>query len=233
MLVKYINQAFFISFIIFGFLLLNKCATPVGANSIDDGINYSQQQNIIAEFPSEELNQGEIDGLIYMREEEKLARDVYISLYNYWGKRVFNNISVSENRHMESIKILLNKYNIEDPVNIDSIGLFKNETLHVLYDSLIQKGYSSMIEALKVGALIEEIDIIDIQRELENNVDNQDIKFVYNNLFKGSENHLRAFVRNLSRQAINYSPQVMVLSEYQLIINDVQTRGGKKSNRRR
>ena len=62
------------------------------------------------------LTQGEIDGLIHMRVEEKLARDVYLTLFDTWGLSIFNNIAVSEQRHMDAIKNLLDKYGIEDPV---------------------------------------------------------------------------------------------------------------------
>ncbi len=97
--------------------------------------------------------------------------------------------------------------------------MFKNETLQGLYNTLIEQGSVSLIEALKVGALIEEIDILDIQNELNEHVDNQDVTFVYDNLLKGSRNHLRAFVRNLSRQGVEYTPQKLSEEQYLAIIN--------------
>jgi len=201
------------------------CTSSLEANS---GINNGEQaisESTINDFPIEDLNQGEIDGLIFMREEEKLARDVYITLYEKWGKRVFTNISSAEQTHTDIIKMLINKYELTDPVEIDSIGVFQNEVLQGLYITLTQQGSSSLIEALKVGALIEEIDILDIQRELDEHVDNQDITFVYENLMKGSRNHLRAFVRNLSRQGVSYSPQKLSEDEYLSIISSPWERG--------
>lgn len=97
--------------------------------------------------------------------------------------------------------------------------MFKNETLQDLYNTLIDQGCVSLIEALEVGALIEEIDILDIQNELDEHVDNQDVTFVYDNLLKGSRNHLRAFVRNLSRQGVEYTPQKLSEEQYLAIIN--------------
>jgi hypothetical protein len=155
-----------------------------------------------------------------MREEEKLARDVYITLNELWNRRVFGNISGSEQRHMDAIKTLIDRYQLDDPVGVDSLGMFKNKTLQELYNKLIEQGSVSLIEALKVGALIEEIDILDIQNELNEQVDNQDINFVYSNLLKGSYNHLRAFVRNLNRTGVIYIPQKLSENEYLSIISE-------------
>jgi hypothetical protein len=120
---------------------------------------------------------------------------------------------------MDAIKTLLDRYELDDPVGADILGVFKNETLQDLYNALIDQGSISQIEALKVGALIEEIDILDIQHELDEHVDSQDVAFVYSNLIKGSRNHLRAFVRNLSRQGVDYTPQKLSEEQYLAIIN--------------
>ena len=183
-----------------GLFNLISCSSSLEAGTDNTKNTQSITAVTIAEFPLEELSEGEIDGLIFMREEEKLARDVYIAMYDKWEKRVFNNISESEQRHMDALKTLFDRYELDDPVGVNSLGVFKNETLQDLYNTLIDQGSVSLIEALKVGALIEEIDILDIQNELDEHVDNQDVTFVYDNLLKGSRNHLRAFVRNLSRQ---------------------------------
>lgn len=169
----------------------------------------------------------ETDGLLFMREEEKLARDVYLVLYEKWNRIVFANIASSEQKHTDAIKVLLDQYEITDPVDVDSIGIFKNEILQALFVSLIEQGNISLVEALKVGALIEEIDILDIQNELDAYVQNEDIRIVYENLIKGSKNHLRAFVRNLSRQGIDYVPQKLDNVLYQSIINGNQGRSKK------
>lgn len=49
---------------------------------------YSQNSELgayLLNLPKEELNQTEIDGIMLMREEEKLAHDVYLTLHNKWG----------------------------------------------------------------------------------------------------------------------------------------------------
>ena len=188
----------------------------------------------IETLPKEELNTNEETGLVYMREEEKLARDVYITLYQTWNQKVFNNISKAEQRHTNAIKMLLNKYDLEDPMEVDDFGVFKNEDLQNLYNSLIETGKKSLVDALKVGASIEEIDIIDLIRYQEQ-IDNQDIILVYDNLTRGSRNHLRAFVKNLENEGVTYTAQYMPEEDFLAIINSAMERGkmgtkGKKGN---
>ena len=86
------------------------------------------------------------------------------------------------------------------------------------------KGTKSLIDALEVGATIEEVDIVDIQEYLKD-VDNEDIKVVYENLLKGSRNHLRAFVSTLERYGVEYKPQFLSPEEYEEIVTSPMERG--------
>lgn len=173
----------------------------------------------------------EIRGLIFMREEEKLARDVYLTFNNLWNQRVFENISESEQRHMDALKIILDNYGITDPVSTDSVGVFTNTTLQELYDTLIEQGSANLIDALKAGALIEEIDILDLRKELDENVSSDDLRIVYENLLRGSRNHLRAFNRNLAAEGIEYIPQKLPLEDFNEIINSEWEKGSASCNR--
>jgi hypothetical protein len=141
-----------------------------------------------------QLSQAEANDLAFMREEEKLARDVYITLYDEWNLRVFSNISASEQRHTDAVLGLLVKYGLPDPT-VD-FGHFTNPDLQALYDNLVATGLLSELDALMVGALIEEVDMEDIVVAMER-TDEADILTVYGNLLAGSENHLQAFVRNI------------------------------------
>ena len=154
------------------------------------------------------LSDEEASGLLYMVEEEKLARDVYLTLYNETGLKVFERIAESEQRHMDAVLGLIEKYNLTAPDTLDQVGVFQNEELQNLYDQLVEQGSQSTVDALKVGALIEETDIKDLEEWIAK-TDNEDIKQVYSNLMKGSENHLRAFVRNLEAQGVSYTAQVL------------------------
>jgi len=170
------------------------------------------------EYPVQELSQDEIEAILYMREEEKLARDVYLTLYNETGLMIFRNIAFSEQRHMDMVLALIDKYNLTDPVAGMGVGEFNSTEMQTLYEELVKRGSESEVEALKVGALIEEIDIKDLDEWLKV-VDNDDIRAVFMSLRGGSENHLRAFTGLLeSRYGVTYTPQVLSEEEYRAIV---------------
>ena len=94
------------------------------------------------------ITQEEIDGLIHMRIEEKLARDVYSVLGAAYNSQVFLNIKLSEQAHMNAVKRMLDKYNIPDPLTSDEVGVFPDPTFQSLYDQLIAQGSVSLYEGL-------------------------------------------------------------------------------------
>jgi len=146
-----------------------------------------------------DLSEVEADGLSFMREEEKLARDVYLMLYEQWGIRIFKNIAEAEETHMSAVAGLLERYGLPDPAADTAVGVFTNPELQALYDQLMEEGSQSLADALRVGALVEEVDIIDLETYIAQ-TDNEDVLLVYQNLLKGSFNHLRAFTSTLERQ---------------------------------
>ena len=150
------------------------------------------------------LSQDEIDGLLFMREEEKVARDSYITLGGKWGLVIFDNIASSEQSHMDAVKDLIDKYGLPDPV-IPGVGEFTNEELQQLYDHLMLWGREYLMDSLYVGAAIEETDMIDIQQAI-NLASHNDIISTYDSLMCGSRNHLRAFVRQIEANGGVYDP---------------------------
>ena len=187
--------------------------------------------------PISPLSDAEIEGILYMREEEKLARDVYLTLYEVWGLPVFENIARSEATHMEVVGTLIDRYGLADPAAAE-VGVFTNPTLQGLYDQLVADGRTSLADALRVGAAIEEIDILDLQERLAQ-TDQADIELVYENLMKGSRNHLRAFASTLTRQTgETYQPQYLDPASYESIVNSARETGagqgqgrGQRGNR--
>jgi hypothetical protein len=145
-----------------------------------------------------QLTQPEIDSLLYMREEEKLARDSYLTLYDKWGLQIFSNIASSEMIHMSKIKDLLDRYGLPDPAAGHPVGAFTNPVLQQLYDDLMVQGSQSPTEALKVGVTIEEVDIQDLQHYLSL-TNRTDITQVYTKLMNASYNHLSAFNNQLGQ----------------------------------
>jgi hypothetical protein len=179
---------------------------------------------LISSLPHEELSESEIKGLMQMREEEKLARDVYSTLYQEWDHQIFRNIAQSEQRHMDAVKTLLDKYNLIDPVIDDTVGVFSDPELQNLYYELVGKGRISHNQALFVGAMIEDLDIFDL-KEFIQEADNVDIKTVYQNLMKGSRNHLRAFVSRLTAYGDTYEAIYLTQEEIDEIVNSAMERG--------
>lgn len=179
---------------------------------------------------STDLTDEEIESLLYMREEEKLARDVYIVLGDlYSSLKIFENIANSEQRHMDSIKNLLDKYGLEDPAEGNDIGEFTNQDLQNLYTTLVNEGKQSLIDALTVGGKIEEIDIIDLKNYI-NITDKPDIIKVFSNLLDGSKNHLRAFVKELDKQGVTYEPFYLSQEEFDEIIDEKSLQNKNQQN---
>jgi len=182
---------------------------------------YAQPKN--GRVSNEALNSTEIASLLFMREEEKMARDVYIKMYGAWNDSVFDNIASSEQEHMDAIKVLLDKYNLTDPV-IDSIGVFNDPELQHQYDELLESGEVSHMEGLRVGALIEEVDMKDIQEAIDT-IENEDMISTYESLLKGSRNHLRSFVAKIEEQGVVYEAQLLTQEEVDAIVDSPIERG--------
>ncbi|NOX46270.1 MAG: DUF2202 domain-containing protein [Chlorobi bacterium] len=163
-------------------------------------------------------------GIKHMREEEKLARDVYDYMYVKWNTITFDNISNSEQVHMDRMLDLVNLFNIDDPA-LPEPREFVDQGLQDLYDNLIAIGDNSLIDALIVGATIEEVDILDLH-EYTNATDNENIKCVYGNLTKGSRNHLRSYYHKLEGMGVTYTPQFLTEEEFYSIVDTPHEIGG-------
>ena len=179
----------------------------------------------LAKLPLENLSAAEKASLVLMREEEKLARDVYLTLGRKYDLNVFVNIPRAEQRHMDRIGELLARYDVPDPIADDSMGEFTNPQLRALYKEMVEKGSESATAALQVGATIEDLDLHDLESALADDIDNQDIQQVFGNLAKGSRNHLRAFAGQLTAHGASYEPQHISDEAYALIVNSDWERG--------
>lgn len=142
------------------------------------------------------LSEEETASLLYMFEEEKLARDVYNAMYSLWGHNIFLKIATSEQNHMDAVQTLLERYGVPVPQN--GPGIFSDLDLAAFYTSLMETGSQTLVDALNVGVTIEETDIQDLEAQLEV-MTRKDISRVYSNLLQGSINHLRSFNKVLSK----------------------------------
>lgn len=158
--------------------------------------------------------------VLRMREEEKMARDVYMVMNDKWGQQVFSHISESEIYHMSQMKLWVDKFNLVDPVsrNNDKRGLFTDQSLQKLYNELTTSGLQSREAAFRAGAKVEEVDILDLKAALAE-TSNAELQSTYKYLINASENHLRAFVRNLKTLGIDYKPVLMIQKEFDEILN--------------
>jgi len=162
-------------------------------------INSSEQtqdpSSLVNSFPISELSEEQKEDLIFMYQEEKVARDVYLAMYDMWNLQIFSNIAKAEQSHMDAVKALLVKYDLEIPVVSDTRGEFELDELQSLYNTLMISASVSSNEALKVGKLIEETDIADLEERIVDAP--EDIKIVYQNLLSGSYSHLNAFTKQI------------------------------------
>ncbi|MFB6134622.1 MAG: DUF2202 domain-containing protein [Halanaeroarchaeum sp.] len=184
-----------------------------GASSVDN----EALDEWLASASTGDLTETERADLRFMREEEKVARDVYLVLADEWGLQVHTNIAESEQSHMDAMLSLIELYDQEDPAT-DTIGEFTNHDLQALFDTLVAWGKESTLASLKVGCRIEEKDIRDIQIRIDR-TDEEPIDRVYENLVKGSRNHLRAFYRVLTRRGGTYDPVIISQEKFDEIVN--------------
>ncbi|WP_397363012.1 DUF2202 domain-containing protein [Olleya sp. R77988] len=184
------------------FTLLNACSDD---NEEDNNDTISQT-----------LTEADKNALLFMLEEEKLARDTYQYLDDLWAINQFSNIKLSEQTHMNLVSNLLDYYNVE--YNILPVGEFVNQELQNFYNQFVIDGQVNQSNALQIGATIEDLDIVDLESNL-NATTNTSIIEVFENLQCGSRNHLRSFVSVIENSGETYTPQFLTQQEYNLIIN--------------
>jgi hypothetical protein len=169
------------------------------------------------------LTETELAVLLKMKNEEKLARDVYSALYDKWGVIAFSKITNAENNHLNAIVNLLAYYDAADTL-IGNASVYEDSVIQSLYSILLSQGSVSQVDAYKTGTLIEEMDINDLKSALTSTT-NANIIMVFENLERGSRNHLRAFNRQLTNIGETYTPQYLTQDEYTTIVNAPMEKG--------
>lgn len=192
---------------ILSFLLIPLAALFTGCSD-DDALDTT--------LSTQQLSELEVADLQFLREEEKLAHDVYTYAFERFGVSIFSNIAASEQTHTDAVLDLMTAYQVEDSAS-QSMGVFNNAELAKLYSDLIAKVDRSLEDALIVGATIEDLDILDLD-EKATHTDNVALQSLYSNLKCGSENHMRAFTRQLNNRALSYEPTYISLVQYQEIL---------------
>ena len=192
-----------------------------GMSSFDSGALTTTLQTYALQTVSAE----EAEALSYMREEEQLAQAVYLANAALWPTvPEFANVAASEATHTSAVKVLLDRYALADPLAGLSVGTFHTPLFQTLYTDLVAASGVSLVAAVKVGVQIEELDISDLASR-KAATDNADILFVYDNLLRGSRNHLRAYMSVLAQQGGSYTPQYISQAEFDAILNSPMEKG--------
>ncbi len=192
----------------------NANESPIPTTEIPEFSVKSVQTTFV---PTDSLSTDEQAGLYLMREEELVARDLYAAFYADFNLPIFNRISESEDRHTTAILALIDFYQLLDPAT-GIAGEYNNADLQTLYNDLYADGSVGLVEALTVGALVEEVDILDLE-ELMLATTNENLLIVYDNLLNGSKNHLKAFAKQLANNGVTYVPVVLDQLAYDEILS--------------
>lgn len=177
----------------------------------------------VADLNNTNLTNDDNAALLFMLEEEKLARDTYTYLGDLWNINQFSNIKKSEQSHMNAVIGLLDQYDIS--YSLLAYGEFNNPDIQKLYDQFIEYGSENKANALEVGANIEDLDIVDLAKFIDATTNSAMIQ-VFESLQCGSRNHLRSFVNAIELSGNTYEPQYLTQEDYILIINDNQEQCG-------
>lgn len=195
---------------------------PAGAEVVEPGADRSTTDGQATVESDGPLGTEEVADLAWMREEEQLAHDVYATLGDLWGTRIFENITRSEDEHIALVIDTLDEFGLADPAAGNERGTFTDPDAQTMYDDYVADGSESLEAALAVGALIEELDIADLRAAAEA-TDDPALEQLYARLERASRNHLRAFVRQLDRLGADYEPTV--LEDFDTIVSSPMERG--------
>jgi hypothetical protein len=220
---KKLTTKFFALALVIGLASCTKNDDPVFTTQVNMTASLAAIQQTVSNLPTETLDDAEKARILFIREEEKLAYDVYQTMFDIYGVNVFQNIPNSELSHMEAMLTIIKKYNLTDPMETNARGVYANPVLQSLYTQLVSQGRVSLLAAYQVGATIEDLDISDLNSSLAV-TNNQDVRLVYDFLNKGSRNHLRSFYKNIKNWNGTYTPVYITQAEFDAIVNSAMER---------
>ena len=156
----------------------------------------------LAKYPVGELTGQETTDILYIAEEEKLGRDLSLMYFDIWGMKSFLGSAGSEQADLDSMEILIDRYNLENPVR-DERGIFTNKSLQELYTEMVSSGSLTVQDALNNSITVEEMQIMSLDGAMAS-TDKEDLKFVYENLRRSSENNIQNFLRSVLNMTVSY-----------------------------
>ena len=220
---KKLTTQLFALVLVIGLTSCSKNNDPFDNGQVNMTTSLATINQTVINLPTEPLEDAEKARILFIREEEKLAYDVYHTMFDIYGVNVFQNIPNSELSHMEAMLLIIRKYNLVDPMETNARGVFVNPTLQALYTQLVSQGRVSLLAAYQVGATIEDLDISDLNSSLAV-TNNQDVRLVYDFLNKGSRNHMRSFYKNIKNWNGTYIPVYITQAEFDAIVNSAMER---------
>jgi len=194
-----------------------------------DGDGYTEVDLVALDewlrtVPNEPLSDAESAAILFAREEEKMDRDAFRIFDDQYALDAFTRMTESEQTHMSAVGLLIQKYGLTDPVTNDATGVFENQDILALYEDFIAQGDDSAAAALAAGAGMQELTIMDLADGLEV-TDNRDVECVFENLQKGSRNHLRRLVRLLDNRNVDYVPTYLPQADFDAIVDSPMEQG--------
>lgn len=181
-------------------------------------IDTSALRVVVMDMPKRELSKEEINGILYIREEEKLLRDTYLFLQSKWGNPLFSGMFDATQSHMDAVLLLIQKYNLEDPATKTGVGEFITPEIQSLYYIIKEEGEKSEVDGLRAAAIVQENIVFQLESLLLK-TESEDVKLVYEVLAKASRNHLRVIVNALKEKGVEYNPRYLTEEEFKEIIN--------------
>ncbi|MDD3302851.1 MAG: DUF2202 domain-containing protein [Candidatus Gracilibacteria bacterium] len=172
-------------------------------------------EDSIANIEKSDLSEQEKQDIMYQYSEEMMARDLYNYFYGLYNINTFKTISESEQQHMDSVKVIIDRYNLDTPTNYGE--------LTSLYNTLKTEGDKGLKEALESGLKIEIQDIEDIVDTIKT-TDNDDVKVILVNIGGASYNHLRGFSNALKNNSLTTTIDIS------LYLDDTNQKGNLKDN---
>jgi hypothetical protein len=188
--------------------------------------NRNQNTFDLDNYPISNLSQELKDALGHMGNEERLAYDVYMNLYDYHAQnnataimQLQNIATRSEKTHVEIVQSLVRRYDLgeDNLTDVDNAvadntvafedmprGQYDIPAIQDLYDALYAKGVTSVQDALEVGCMVEVTDINDLDAYLQTaqNDNAADVQAAFEVLRSGSYNHYWAFDTGLKNLGV-------------------------------
>lgn len=113
--------------------------------------------------------------------------------------------------------MILERYNIPN-LELSQAGLFSNVKLQAVYNTGVNEGDMTLLNALQASAMSEDMHIADLGTTIVR-TDNQDLTYIYRSELAQSRNDLRLIVGQIQAFGGNYTLVYSTADSYNAIIS--------------